>query len=278
MLGFVPFAALFIWQYLAIIAGMVIYSVYISITQGSAGADRIANGQFVTDFISGNSYNILMLVIYIGYIGIFGLWYWLMFCRKKKTGSWKQVLKPRRIGGIIFCGVALQMSLSLALELILPLFPEINSNYSEIIDTLHNDSVLMILCVCILAPIGEELIFRGLTLRIIKKALPWQAAVFLQALLFGIYHLNLVQGIYAFLLGLLFGVIAYCYDSVAPGILLHMSVNVSSYLVAILLPEYMFAYKALVIVDLLLYLVAAAAFAYLFLYDIKPGAIREESA
>ena len=53
----------------------------------------------------------------------------------------------------------------------------------------------------ILAPVGEELVFRGLTYRFARKALPFWGANILQAALFGVMHLNLFQGLYAFFLG-----------------------------------------------------------------------------
>jgi len=55
---------------------------------------------------------------------------------------------------------------------------------------------------------------------------PW-IAVFLSAVLFGAYHGNMVQGVYAFVLGTLLGFIAYKFDSLVPNIVLHMAINVS---------------------------------------------------
>lgn len=245
MLGLVPAVAVLFWQMIASSAGMLIYfgkQMAADAAQGRSmdmGPEEMNQYMvsLTSDFLTGSSYNILMFVVYIGYLVIFGLWFWLMFCRKKQTGDWKQVLKPQRIIGIVGCGIALQLALSMALTVILPLIPKIFESYSSVMNALGSESIWMILCVCILAPIGEELIFRGLTLRIMKKAIPLWAAVVVQAVLFGIYHMNLVQGVYAFLLGLLFGYIAYRYGSVVPGILLHMVVNTSSYLIGYLLPD-----------------------------------------
>lgn len=271
MLGLVPAVAVFFWQMLASSVGMLIYfiqRIFADAAQGMSmdmGQEEM-NQYYISltsDFLSGPSYNILMFVVYIGYLVFFGLWFWLMFCRKKQTGDWKQVLKPQRVIGIAGCGIALQLALSMALTVILPLLPKIFESYSSVMNALGSESVLMILCVCILAPIGEELIFRGLTFRIMRKAVPLWAAVVVQALLFGIYHMNLVQGVYAFLLGLLFGYVAYRYGSVVPGILLHMVVNSSSYLIGYVLPDSLEGQSLIMILIGVVALLAVIGFSYL---------------
>lgn len=237
-LGVAPVVAVFLWQVIASAVGMIVYEVYRAYQAAAAGVTEIDNDQIIADFLDGTGmpYSILMFSIYVGYLIIFGLWYGFMFVRKQRTGSWKQVWKPQRILGIIGCGIALQLFLSMALTVILPLLPKLQEQYAGLMDTLGSDSVFMMVCVCLLAPVGEELIFRGLSLRIFRKAIPWHAAVIAQALLFGIYHMNLVQGVYATLLGLILGYTAYRYGSVLPGMLLHIVINSSSYGLNFILP------------------------------------------
>jgi membrane protease YdiL (CAAX protease family) len=80
-----------------------------------------------------------------------------------------------------------------------------------------------ILYVVILGPIFEEIIFRGAILRSLQ---PYgeNFAIVLSSLLFGIYHLILFQGIFAFFVGL---VLAYCAlrFSIKWSMLLHMLNN-----------------------------------------------------
>ena len=268
MLGLTPMVTLFMWQTLVVTIGMFIYS-FIQGMQASKTGAEIVYDEIMDGFLTGTPYAIVMFVTYIGYLVIFGLWYLLMYCRKKQTGDWKNVLKPQRIGGIIGCGFVLQITISLALSLILPLFPNVLESYMSIMEGLGNESVFMILCVCILAPIGEELIFRGLTMRTMNKAMPWQAALIVQAVLFGLYHMNLVQGIYATLLGLLFGYVAYRYGSVVPGILLHMAVNSFSYVVGYIFPESLEEHTGVMLAIAMVGLAATAGFSMLFLKGVK---------
>jgi membrane protease YdiL (CAAX protease family) len=60
----------------------------------------------------------------------------------------------------------------------------------------------MLLFVGILIRYSRKILFRGLILGELNKAMRQGIAVFLQALIFGLSHFNIIQGIYAFLLGL----------------------------------------------------------------------------
>lgn len=93
----------------------------------------------------------------------------------------------------------------------------------------------------IFAPLVEELVFRGAILRILlglfNRSWHWVAIVF-SALLFGAIHLNIAQGLHAFVIGLLLGWMYYRTSSVVPGILLHWINNTVAYLMFHLMPQF----------------------------------------
>ncbi len=92
----------------------------------------------------------------------------------------------------------------------------------------------------ILAPITEELVFRGAILRALLKGFGtykhW-VAIFVSALIFGLIHMNLAQGVHAFFLGLVLGWMYYRTDSIIPGIALHWVNNTVAYLMFHLMPQ-----------------------------------------
>ena len=57
-------------------------------------------------------------------------------------------------------------------------------------------SLILVLYSVLIGPVCEELIFRGLTLKYAKRAMPFWVANFLQALLFGVFHMNMIQDVY----------------------------------------------------------------------------------
>jgi membrane protease YdiL (CAAX protease family) len=88
---------------------------------------------------------------------------------------------------------------------------------------------LAILAVVLLAPIAEELLCRGVILHYAMKATPkfWLANI-IQALLFGIIHMNIIQGTYAFFLGLVLGWLRYRYKSLVAPTIMHLVNNLST--------------------------------------------------
>jgi membrane protease YdiL (CAAX protease family) len=83
-------------------------------------------------------------------------------------------------------------------------------------------SVWGFLSIAVMAPVVEELLFRGAILgHLLRQGRSPRMAIFLSALLFGIMHFNPVQSFFAFFLGLAFGWLYYRTGSVAPGIVAH---------------------------------------------------------
>ena len=82
----------------------------------------------------------------------------------------------------------------------------------------------------LLAPLSEELVFRGAILReLLKwKENPW-IGIIISAMLFSLVHMNPVQMPHAFLVGILLGWLYYRTDSIIPGIIWHWVNNTVAY-------------------------------------------------
>lgn len=84
--------------------------------------------------------------------------------------------------------------------------------------------VIYILYICILGPILEEIIFRGIVLKSMKKYGALTAIVF-TSIIFAMFHLNLVQFMTPLLLGILLAFVTVKTDSIVPAIVIHMFNN-----------------------------------------------------
>ncbi len=83
----------------------------------------------------------------------------------------------------------------------------------------------LILGISIMAPLTEELLFRGIVQGEFRRVMPEPAAIVLQAVLFAAYHMQPVQSTYALIPGLLLGM-AYAWSrSIWVPILMHMTYN-----------------------------------------------------
>ncbi|MBU3143190.1 CPBP family intramembrane glutamic endopeptidase [Clostridium sp. CF012] len=86
--------------------------------------------------------------------------------------------------------------------------------------------IILILSSTVVAPIYEEIIFRGVLLKGLSKKINPTIALVVSALFFALVHLNVPQGINAFLLGLVIGFIYLTTESIYLSIFAHFINNV----------------------------------------------------
>lgn len=96
---------------------------------------------------------------------------------------------------------------------------------------------IQIAAIGFMIPVAEELIFRGLGYFRLRWKLSFWGAALISSLYFGWYHGNIVQGVYAFLLGLLLAGVYEAYHSLWAPVCLHVAANLSSLLFTELVPE-----------------------------------------
>jgi len=83
----------------------------------------------------------------------------------------------------------------------------------------------------IVSPIAEEIVFRGIVYNRMHRQYGKWIAIIGSALLFGLYHGNIVQALYGFMLGLLIAVLYEKYASFAVPVIIHSAANVFVYVV-----------------------------------------------
>ena len=86
-------------------------------------------------------------------------------------------------------------------------------------------TISKILSLCLLAPVIEEIYFRGILLSTIKLIIGPFWAVLLSSIYFSIIHLNILVSPTLFVLGITLGIIAILTKSVLPSIILHALFN-----------------------------------------------------
>jgi len=84
--------------------------------------------------------------------------------------------------------------------------------------------LVILFFVGIVAPFAEEIIFRHILLRPLRR-LGDRPAIIITALLFGAFHQNLTQFLYAAVAGVILGIVAVRANSVKPAIVLHILNN-----------------------------------------------------
>ena len=129
-------------------------------------------------------------------------------------------------GRFVFTAIAVTPLLYAAVSLVLGLLPEAwMAEYAEASASLNQKGVLITVATVLVAPLVEEIIFRGLILSRLNRVLPGWLAVLLSALLFGVCHGQAVWMAYAFVLGVIFGFFALRSHSIWPSLCAHILFN-----------------------------------------------------
>ena len=170
---------------------------------------------------------IIMIIYAIICIAVFGMWYYHSLGGVYLPNG-KRTFSIRQLTGVILLVPGMQFFSSYLIGVVSMAFPQWLDQYEELLKTAGLDSSItlpMLLYSVLLAPVCEELIFRGTTMHLARKAVPFWLANVMQAFLFGLFHMNWIQGIYAFALGLVLGYVCEKGGSIYYSIFLHFLFN-----------------------------------------------------
>lgn len=165
----------------------------------------------------------------------FGLWYYFREKKYAYCPDYKKAFQPKNVismAGIAFFG---QYAVNLLLILVFMLLPGVFADYQELIQNLDIDAgnpIFMIFSVVVFGPLVEELLFRGMIFGKLRRAFSFWPSGIISAVLFGVFHLNLVQGIYAAVFGLVLAYIFEKTETLWGCYLLHALFNMSSYIIS----------------------------------------------
>ncbi|MDQ1832644.1 CPBP family intramembrane glutamic endopeptidase [Massilia scottii] len=130
---------------------------------------------------------------------------------------------------VLFPAIALTlplifMSMSMLNAATVFLFP-MTTQEQTLFANMHADSVGMMVVICVLAPVLEEMLFRGIILRSFLGQYPKWAAILASAGLFGFLHMNIYQYVGAVMIGMFLGWLYERTRSLLPCIGLHAAYN-----------------------------------------------------
>lgn len=153
--------------------------------------------------------------------------------RRKK---FSEALWLRRVDGpTLWSGVCLAPALFLAVNLVLSSLPEAwLESYGDASAGLTSGGVVGFIAVVAAAPLVEEVVFRGLIMTRLGRAMPGWLAMYLSAAIFGLCHGHPVWFGYAFVLGAFFGFMDLRAGSIWPSILGHVAFNSFSQFLSLL--------------------------------------------
>lgn len=145
-----------------------------------------------------------------------------------ETAKARPCRNHRLLAGCFFSVLA-GIGSCLCLNMVLQVFLPPSEGWSHVQEAIYQTpGALRFLVTVVLTPLTEELIFRGFIHKELRRHMGIAAAVIFGALLFGLYHGNLSQGLYAFLTGLCLELVTVWSGRLAPAVLCHAAANATA--------------------------------------------------
>jgi membrane protease YdiL (CAAX protease family) len=221
-LALVPFAIIMAVQTIATIPGVVL-AVIETVKSGQsydlAAVMEVFNSKYA--LITYSAYCVICL-------GVFIPWYYKGIVKKSPKVNYKKALGIRSWALSVSVMMCLYFVVSGAFTVLYKLIPQIMEKYDELIQmsSIGTNVLMTIVYVILLGPLTEELCYRGLMFGILEKSNANHVLLIcIQGALFAIMHMNLVQGGYAFLLGIILGFLRYRYRTIIITVSVHMLFN-----------------------------------------------------
>ncbi len=204
-----------------IIAGLLL-GIYYGALYGEAGSPEGFDA-----FFSRNT-NILLIIASLIALAIFWVVYKVRGKSLTKALNFSKMEVSTTIKSVLIGSFfSLFLFALISLTNIYRLFPS-HGEVMESIAPAEGNFLLIFLSVAIVVPLFEEGMHRGIIYNQLKKGLPLSLAIFSQAVIFGVFHLNWLQGIYAFLGGIVLALLYEYTKSLWAPILMHMGWNATS--------------------------------------------------
>lgn len=196
----------------------------------------------VTDDLTEDLYVLLdenfMLITAVSSLALIPIFAWMMRRDKAKYGNMQRIMARQQeelwkylfiiLGSITLC-VALNNIINLSQ------LAEVSQYYQEASETLYSGSyILQLVAYGVITPFAEEYLFRGIIYNRLRLHQRVRGAMIWSALIFAIYHGNLVQMVYAGICGLVLVWLYERYGSLKAPILAHICMN----LTALMLTQY----------------------------------------
>ena len=152
------------------------------------------------------------------------------YFKRETTLKLKKSLSPREGLALILTGILLSLGLNLLFSL--TGLPQNNEQYQQVAEVQFALPLwLAFLFYGVLSPVVEEMVFRGIACNWLGRKVSPRAGMAGSALLFGVFHGNLVQLLYASIMGMVLAYVYQKYENLKAPVLVHAAANVAIYCV-----------------------------------------------
>ena len=206
-----------------------LFQLYFLFDMTNKGRENSITTQSLTEF---TSENIVLILLITSVINILFFTFMLKRNNKLNIGLNRKESKIPYVVSLTVMGISFFMLSSGIIDMFD--LTKYSDSYDTIISSLSSGGIILnIIAVGIIAPISEELMIRGVIYNNLKKYIKPSAAILVQALLFGMMHMNIIQSTYAVVAGLILGYIYEKSNSLLVSSIFHISFNISNHLFSV---------------------------------------------
>lgn len=223
------YAALYyIMQLLAMFVVAMGYTIRLYVELGSRGIDLLEMDRSLIELrIVEVLYSRLSVIIVVaGIMTLFTLWLFFKLRKKKLTREANLKTFEKKHWPAIFIGAAgLCLVVNFGMQLI-PIPEDVMMDYIESSQTLvEGPFIWLFLANVVMAPLVEEILFRGLILDRMRRVMPVGWALVLSSVFFGLMHGQIIWICYTALVGLVLGLVAWKTGSTWAPMFMHFVFN-----------------------------------------------------
>ncbi|MCR4777035.1 MAG: CPBP family intramembrane metalloprotease [Saccharofermentans sp.] len=161
-------------------------------------------------------------------MAVFIPWYYKGIVKKGAKTDYRKALGFRPVVITVSILVCLYFVISGLFIIADNVIPSVMEKYNELMkmSSFGTNVFITVIYGYLLGPVTEELCFRGVMQGLLEKSnMSYMPVIVIQGLLFGVMHMNLVQGVYAFMLGMALGYIRYKYKTLILTVAAHVVFN-----------------------------------------------------
>ena len=152
------------------------------------------------------------------------------YFKRQKSMEMKKSLSLKEGVALVFIGAVLALGINYIL--VLTGLPQNNEQYQQVAKVQFALPLwLAFLFYGIISPVIEEMVFRGIVCNWLEQHMSPMVAVAGSALLFGVFHGNFVQMLYASIMGAVLALVFQKYRNMTAPVLMHGAANVAVYFV-----------------------------------------------
>ena len=239
------------------------FMLYYMITEGTFDGNGFGVvTQDLVDYIYKNS---LYITTVVNLVLIPALGYFIYKDEKRRKQSENiEYTKPGKKAYIVIAVLGIASAIAANGIIAISGLAYLSPAYQEVSEIIYSGGLFIeLVSAVVAAPIVEELLFRGLIYTRLKVLMSSNAAIIVSAAIFGIFHGNLVQFVYALIIGLLIAYVYEKYKTIFAPIMFHVSANLISVLITELLPEKYMTILTLAVATIIMTVITVKAILYI---------------